>query len=174
MAATDAPVPEREIPIDTSYRWARTRYNTTQRTASFWIFALTLRARLTLLDQQWSYLGGYSEEKCAQLPLSRRMAVSQSQLQQQRSSAALLMLMTSTSQCYCSPHMLRYLHGSAAKACAGKAKGCASWRLGPGTASCAWGPSSSKSASSSPPAQTCCLQRPQRCSSLPHPSALSR
>ena len=55
--------------MDTSYRWARTRYNTTQRTASFWVFALTLRARLTLMDQQWSYVGGYSDEKCAHLLL---------------------------------------------------------------------------------------------------------
>lgn len=67
--AADAASP-REVKIDTSYRWARTRYNTTQRTFSFWAFALTLRARLTLLDQKWSYIGGFTEAKYAtQLPM---------------------------------------------------------------------------------------------------------
>ena len=66
LSVADAPSP-REVPIDTSYRWARTRYNTTQRTFSFWAFALTLRARLTLLDQKWSYVGGFTEAKCAPL-----------------------------------------------------------------------------------------------------------
>ena len=60
-----ADAPERDIQIDTSYRWARSRYNTVQRTAQFWAFALTLRARLTLMDQRWSYPGGFTEEKCA-------------------------------------------------------------------------------------------------------------
>ena len=68
QVAADAASP-REVKIDTSYRWARTRYNTTQRTFSFWAFALTLRARLTLLDQKWSYIGGFTEAKYAtQLP----------------------------------------------------------------------------------------------------------
>ncbi len=54
--------------MDDSYRWSRDNYSRTRRNVDIWAFILTLRARLTLLDQQWSYPGGFTEDKCEPPP----------------------------------------------------------------------------------------------------------
>lgn len=40
-----------------SFDWAQDDYNGRVRTAQIWIFFLTLRTRLALLDQKWTYPG---------------------------------------------------------------------------------------------------------------------
>lgn len=46
------------LPLDYAYAWAKDDYSTVQRTIDTWSFVLTLRARLWLLDQPWTYPGG--------------------------------------------------------------------------------------------------------------------
>lgn len=51
------------LPLDYKYTWAQDNYSKTQRTIDTWSFVLSLRARLWLLDQPWSYPGGETPEK---------------------------------------------------------------------------------------------------------------
>jgi predicted unusual protein kinase regulating ubiquinone biosynthesis (AarF/ABC1/UbiB family) len=51
------------LPLDYKYTWSKENYSTAQRTIDTWSFVLTLRARLWLLDQKWSYPGGQTAEK---------------------------------------------------------------------------------------------------------------
>lgn len=51
----------REIPMDVDFRWAQDSYNSTQRSVDTWVFFAAFRTRLWLLDQKWSYVGGYSD-----------------------------------------------------------------------------------------------------------------
>lgn len=52
-----------QIPLDSDFRWARDNYNSTQRSLDIWSFIISLRVRLYLLDQKWSYVGGWAEDK---------------------------------------------------------------------------------------------------------------
>lgn len=52
-----------DIPLDTGFDWADASYSKGKRTATIWTFVLRLRASLFLLDQKWSYLGGFTDEK---------------------------------------------------------------------------------------------------------------
>ncbi len=49
----------------TNYRWNRENYSRTRRRIDIWIFVLTLLFKLWRNNQQWSYAGGFSEEKLA-------------------------------------------------------------------------------------------------------------
>lgn len=61
-AAAGAAAGESDLPTDYQYSWAQESYSKGQRTRDTWSFVLTLRARLWLLDQAWSYgPGGKSE-----------------------------------------------------------------------------------------------------------------
>ena len=51
------------LPLDYQYTWSHDNYSKTQRTIDTWSFVLSLRARLWLLDQKWSYPGGETPEK---------------------------------------------------------------------------------------------------------------
>ncbi|KAI8468021.1 MAG: ABC1 family-domain-containing protein [Monoraphidium minutum] len=51
------------LAMDTDFKWARDSYSKTQRTIDTWTFFLAFRSRLYLLDQKWSYVGGFTEEK---------------------------------------------------------------------------------------------------------------
>lgn len=62
-AETDAG--SREYVMDSEFRWAQDNYSSTRRTVEIWAFIVRLRVTLTLIDQKWSYVGGFSEEKCA-------------------------------------------------------------------------------------------------------------
>ena len=44
-------------------RWSQKTYDRRRRRVDIWSFALGLRARQFLIDQKWSYPGGYTEEK---------------------------------------------------------------------------------------------------------------
>jgi predicted unusual protein kinase regulating ubiquinone biosynthesis (AarF/ABC1/UbiB family) len=49
----------------TNYRWNRENYSRTRRRIDIWLFVLTLLFKLWRNNQQWSYAGGFSEEKLA-------------------------------------------------------------------------------------------------------------
>lgn len=49
----------------TNYRWNRENYSRTRRRIDIWVFVLTLLFKLWRNNQQWSYAGGFSEEKLA-------------------------------------------------------------------------------------------------------------
>ena len=49
--------------MDSDFRWSRDNYNNTQRSIDIWTFIVTLRTKLWLLDQKWSYVGGWTEPK---------------------------------------------------------------------------------------------------------------
>ena len=49
--------------MDSDFRWSRDNYNNTQRSIDIWTFIVTLRTKLWLLDQKWSYVGGWTESK---------------------------------------------------------------------------------------------------------------
>ena len=49
--------------MDSDFRWSRDNYNNTQRSIDIWTFIVTLRTKLWLLDQKWSYVGGWTELK---------------------------------------------------------------------------------------------------------------
>lgn len=51
------------LPTDYQYTWAQEDYSKRQRALDSWSFVLTLRARLWLLDQAWSYPGGMTPER---------------------------------------------------------------------------------------------------------------
>lgn len=55
-----------DLPTDYQYTWAQESYSKRQRTLDTWSFVLTLRSRLWLLDQAWSYPGGLTPEKKAE------------------------------------------------------------------------------------------------------------
>jgi hypothetical protein len=59
----DATTSSSSLPMDYNYTWSKDNYSTAQRTLDTWSFVLTLRARLFLLDQKWSYPGGQTPEK---------------------------------------------------------------------------------------------------------------
>ena len=52
-----------DLLIDTDFKWARDSYSKAQRSLDTWAFFLTFRARLALLDQKWTYLGGFTEAR---------------------------------------------------------------------------------------------------------------
>jgi predicted unusual protein kinase regulating ubiquinone biosynthesis (AarF/ABC1/UbiB family) len=54
----DADPPRSDLATDTEYTWAQDSYSKERRTLDTWSFVLSLRARLWLLDQKWSYPGG--------------------------------------------------------------------------------------------------------------------
>lgn len=49
--------------MDSDFRWSRDNYNNTQRSIDIWTFIVSLRTKLWLLDQKWSYVGGWTEPK---------------------------------------------------------------------------------------------------------------
>ncbi len=52
--------------VDTkSYRWNRKKYSRTRRRLDIWTFVLTLSFTLWRNNRQWTYSGGFSEEKLA-------------------------------------------------------------------------------------------------------------
>lgn len=55
-----------ELRQNYSYTWAKDDYSASKRTLDTWSFVLTLRARLWLLEQPWSYPGGMNDEKKSQ------------------------------------------------------------------------------------------------------------
>ncbi|ERN40056.1 putative unusual protein kinase [Rubidibacter lacunae KORDI 51-2] len=57
-------------PAKRSYRWNRKHYSRWRRRTDIWTFAIALIVSLQLEDKQWSYLGGYSDDK----KLARRRA----------------------------------------------------------------------------------------------------
>lgn len=61
----DTQAGSREYVMDSEFRWAQDNYNSTQRSIEIWAFIVQLRVRLTLLDQKWTYAGGFTDEKCA-------------------------------------------------------------------------------------------------------------
>ena len=54
-----------DLAINYNYTWAEDNYSEMKRTIDTWNFVLTLRARLWLLEQKWSYPGGMTDEKKA-------------------------------------------------------------------------------------------------------------
>ena len=50
-------------PREADFKWARDSYSEAQRTLDTWAFFASFRARLWLLDQKWSYPGGYDDAK---------------------------------------------------------------------------------------------------------------
>ncbi len=58
---------KRVTPLETEkkYRWNRENYSIPRRRFDIWRFVLTLLFQLWLNGKQWSYQGGYSEEKLA-------------------------------------------------------------------------------------------------------------
>jgi predicted unusual protein kinase regulating ubiquinone biosynthesis (AarF/ABC1/UbiB family) len=58
------PEPARRAALETEeFDWSRDDFSETARTVATWRFFLTFRARLALLDQKWSYPGGYSDAR---------------------------------------------------------------------------------------------------------------
>lgn len=47
-------------PTDADFEWAKDSYSATRRNVDTWAFFLTFRTRLWLLEQRWSYPGGYN------------------------------------------------------------------------------------------------------------------
>ncbi|KAG2482100.1 hypothetical protein HYH03_018956 [Edaphochlamys debaryana] len=52
-----------ERPSETDFKWAQDDYNATTRTIDTWTFFTIFRTRLWLLDQKWSYPGGFTDAK---------------------------------------------------------------------------------------------------------------
>lgn len=51
------------LAMDSDFRWSKDNYSNTQRSIDIWSFIVSLRTKLWLLDQKWSYVGGWSEAK---------------------------------------------------------------------------------------------------------------
>lgn len=51
---------ENDFPTDVDFKWAQDSYNVTQRNIDTWLFFGVFRAQLWLLDQKWSYPGGFT------------------------------------------------------------------------------------------------------------------
>ncbi|PNW79848.1 hypothetical protein CHLRE_08g369150v5 [Chlamydomonas reinhardtii] len=67
--AADATVVEAEVvdrPTESNFKWAQDDYNALQRNVDTWAFFSVFRSRLWLLDQKWSYPGGWTEAKRAE------------------------------------------------------------------------------------------------------------
>jgi hypothetical protein len=54
------PALQQDFPTDVDFKWAQDSYNVTQRNTDTWVFFAVFRARLWLLDQKWSYPGGFT------------------------------------------------------------------------------------------------------------------
>ena len=52
-----------QFSLDSDFRWSRDNYSSTQRSIDIWSFIVSLRVKLYLIDQKWSYVGGWTEEK---------------------------------------------------------------------------------------------------------------
>ncbi|PSC67309.1 putative aarF domain-containing kinase chloroplastic [Micractinium conductrix] len=52
-----------DLGTDYQYSWAQENYSKRRRNLDSWSFVLTLRTRLWLLDQKWSYSGGQTAER---------------------------------------------------------------------------------------------------------------
>jgi hypothetical protein len=51
---------QQDFPTDVDFKWAQDSYNVTQRNTDTWVFFAVFRARLWLLEQKWSYPGGFT------------------------------------------------------------------------------------------------------------------
>jgi hypothetical protein len=58
-----------ELPTDVDFKWAQDSYNATQRTVDTWVFFSVFRTRLWLLDQKWSYVGGFTGAGAGWFPM---------------------------------------------------------------------------------------------------------
>lgn len=54
---------DNDFPTDVDFKWAQDSYNVTQRNLDTWLFFGVFRARLWLLDQKWSYPGGFTGQQ---------------------------------------------------------------------------------------------------------------
>ncbi len=54
------PLQDTDFPTDVDFKWAQDSYNVTQRNIDTWLFFGTFRGQLWLLDQKWSYPGGFT------------------------------------------------------------------------------------------------------------------
>jgi hypothetical protein len=54
---------DNDFPTDVDFKWAQDSYNVTQRNIDTWLFFGTFRAQLWLLDQKWSYPGGFTGQQ---------------------------------------------------------------------------------------------------------------
>lgn len=52
-----------ELPTDADFKWSRDNYNVWARNVDTWTFFSVFRTRLWLLEQKWSYPGGFTEDK---------------------------------------------------------------------------------------------------------------
>ena len=52
-----------QFTLDSEFQWSRDNYSSTQRSIDIWTFIVSLRTKLYLLDQKWTYVGGWTEEK---------------------------------------------------------------------------------------------------------------
>lgn len=60
-----------DFPTDVDFKWAQDSYNVTQRNIDTWLFFGTFRARLWLLEQKWSYAGGFTGRQQGQQQLQQ-------------------------------------------------------------------------------------------------------
>lgn len=51
---------QQDFPTDVDFKWAQDSYNVTQRNTDTWVFFAVFRTRLWLLEQKWSYPGGFT------------------------------------------------------------------------------------------------------------------
>ena len=56
-----ADVTREDLPLDDNFRWAQDGYSERRRAIEIWTGLAGLRARLWLLDQKWTYPGGFTE-----------------------------------------------------------------------------------------------------------------
>jgi hypothetical protein len=60
MLASLLTLQDSDFPTDVDFKWAQDSYNVTQRNIDTWLFFGTFRSQLWLLDQKWSYAGGFT------------------------------------------------------------------------------------------------------------------
>jgi hypothetical protein len=60
MLASSLTLQDSDFPTDVDFKWAQDSYNVTQRNIDTWLFFGTFRSQLWLLDQKWSYAGGFT------------------------------------------------------------------------------------------------------------------
>ncbi|WIA34166.1 hypothetical protein OEZ86_012526 [Tetradesmus obliquus] len=63
LATMMAESSQQDFPTDVDFKWAQDSYNVTQRNTDTWVFFAVFRTRLWLLEQKWSYPGGFTDEK---------------------------------------------------------------------------------------------------------------
>jgi len=63
LLSPTAPLDLSNRPGEADYKWAQESYSSLQRTVDTWTFFTVFRSQLWLLDQKWSYVGGFSEDK---------------------------------------------------------------------------------------------------------------